>query len=121
VLAVKALRELGAARESAYFATAPFIGTIASMVIFRELPTWLAVIGAIAMLAGVVVIMREQHGHTTHMNRSCMSIFTFTTSIISISTTNSHFQNRTRTRTNIARYGMIIHLSDSHHRHSHAS
>jgi drug/metabolite transporter (DMT)-like permease len=64
VLAVKALRELGAARESAYFATAPFIGTIASMVIFRELPTWLAVIGAIAMLAGVVVIMREQHGHT---------------------------------------------------------
>jgi threonine/homoserine efflux transporter RhtA len=67
VLAIKALRELGAARESAYFATAPFIGAIASMVLFRELPASPDVLGAIAMLVGVVVIIREHHSHThTH-------------------------------------------------------
>jgi drug/metabolite transporter (DMT)-like permease len=85
VLAVKALRELGAARESAYFATAPFIGAIASMALFRELPAWPDVIGAVAMLVGVVVIMRERHSHAHTHESMYMSIFTFTTSIISIS------------------------------------
>jgi drug/metabolite transporter (DMT)-like permease len=63
VLDVKALRELGAARESAYFATAPFIGAIASMALFRELPAWPDVIGAAAMLGGVAVMLRERHSH----------------------------------------------------------
>ena len=67
VLAVKTLRELGAARESAYFATAPFIGATASMAVFRELPAWPDIIGAAAMLAGVAVIMRQRHSHVhTH-------------------------------------------------------
>jgi drug/metabolite transporter (DMT)-like permease len=67
VLAVKALRLLGAARESAYFATAPFIGAIASMALFRERPAWPDIVGAVAMLGGVGIIMRERHSHAhTH-------------------------------------------------------
>ncbi len=67
VLAVKALRELGAARESAYFASAPFIGAIASMALFRELPAWPDIIGTVAMLGGIGLIMRERHSHAhTH-------------------------------------------------------
>ena len=63
VLDVKALRALGAARESAYFATAPFVGAILATLIFRELPTAQEFAGAILMIAGVAVLLREQHGH----------------------------------------------------------
>lgn len=34
----EALRVLGAARKAGYFATAPFIGALASVAMFRELP-----------------------------------------------------------------------------------
>jgi drug/metabolite transporter (DMT)-like permease len=46
VLAVKALRMLGAARESAYFATAPFVGALLSIVVFRDLPNLSELAGA---------------------------------------------------------------------------
>lgn len=38
---VYAQRTLGAARTSAYYAVAPFIGTLLSLVIFRELPNYM--------------------------------------------------------------------------------
>jgi drug/metabolite transporter (DMT)-like permease len=38
VLDVKALRVLGAARESAYFATAPFVGALLSIIVFANFP-----------------------------------------------------------------------------------
>ena len=63
VLAVKALRVLGAARESAYFATAPFLGTLLSIVVFRDLPNLSEPAGATLMIIGVVNLVRERHGH----------------------------------------------------------
>ena len=63
VLDVKALRMLGAARESAYFATAPFVGALLSMVIFRELPQPPELAGATLMIIGVAILVRASHGH----------------------------------------------------------
>lgn len=63
VLDVKALRALGAARESAYFATAPFVGALLSIVVFREFPNLSELAGATFMIVGVVVLLRERHGH----------------------------------------------------------
>jgi drug/metabolite transporter (DMT)-like permease len=122
VLAVKALRELGAARESAYFAAAPFIGAIASMVLFRELPAWPDAVGAIAMLAGVVVIMREKHGHT-HMHEPILhehlhlhdEHHQHKHEEIAVSEPHSHPHKH------IALRHDHTHVSDSHHRHSHTS
>jgi drug/metabolite transporter (DMT)-like permease len=58
-----ALRAVGAAREAAYFATAPFLGAAAAMVLFAELPG-LAQGGAMfAMALGVVLLLRERHAH----------------------------------------------------------
>lgn len=56
MLYIYAQRELGAAKTSAYYAAAPFIGTILALIIFRELPTFgfltaLAVMAAGAYLA----------------------------------------------------------------------
>jgi drug/metabolite transporter (DMT)-like permease len=55
-----ALRILGAAREAAYFATAPFVGAIVGAALFRE-PIGAPEIGAGAlMMAGVVLLTGER-------------------------------------------------------------
>jgi drug/metabolite transporter (DMT)-like permease len=63
VLAVKALRVLGAARESAYFATAPFVGALLSIGVFRDLPNLSELVGAMLMVIGVAILVGERHGH----------------------------------------------------------
>lgn len=63
VLDVKALRLLGAAREAAYFATAPFVGALLSIAMFREMPEWPELAGAGLMVVGVVLLLRERHSH----------------------------------------------------------
>lgn len=63
VLDVRALRLLGAAREAAYFATAPFVGALVSIAVFRELPGWGELAGAPLMIIGVIMLLREIHSH----------------------------------------------------------
>jgi drug/metabolite transporter (DMT)-like permease len=62
-LAVGAMREVGAARQAAYFATAPFIGAGLSMVVFGQLPRAVELIAAALMAAGILLLLREQHCH----------------------------------------------------------
>ena len=60
---ISAQRELGAARTSAYYAAAPFIGVGLSLILFRDpLPHtfWMA---AALMLAGTYLTAREDHRH----------------------------------------------------------
>lgn len=49
---VYAQRRLGAARTSAYYAIAPFIGTFLSLLIFRELPPYTYFIALLLMIVG---------------------------------------------------------------------
>jgi drug/metabolite transporter (DMT)-like permease len=63
VLDVMALRKLGAAREAAYFATAPFIGALASIAVLGEVPTLAELLGAALMATGVILLFTERHGH----------------------------------------------------------
>lgn len=63
-LDVVALRELGAAREAALFATAPFAGALLSVPLLGDRPG-LAQLGAAgALLFGVWLLARARHGHT---------------------------------------------------------
>jgi drug/metabolite transporter (DMT)-like permease len=63
VLDVYALRILGAAREAAFFATAPFLGALASVPLLGEpLRLW-DLLAALFMGGGVVLLLRERHGH----------------------------------------------------------
>ena len=58
-----ALRLLGAAREAAYFATAPFAGAVLSIPILGEqLRSW-QLLAAVFMALGVVLLLRERHSH----------------------------------------------------------
>lgn len=67
VLDAYALRLLGAAREAAYFATAPFIGALASVPLLGERLRPLDLAAGALMATGVVLLLRERHGHVhTH-------------------------------------------------------
>lgn len=52
MLYIYAQRQLGAAKTSAYYAAAPFIGTILALIIFKQLPTRGFIIALAVMAAG---------------------------------------------------------------------
>ena len=63
VLFVLALRSLGTARTGAYFSTAPFVGALLSLAIFRERPTTFIIVAAVLMGVGVWLHFTERHEH----------------------------------------------------------
>lgn len=65
---VKAQRGLGAARTSAYYAAAPFMGVVISWLVLREPVTFSFVIALAIMLLGTVLTLSEKHAHT-HVHR----------------------------------------------------
>jgi drug/metabolite transporter (DMT)-like permease len=69
VLFVLALREIGSARTSTWFASGPFIGAILSVLVLGERPPseyWLA---APVMLSGMFFLFGETHRHTHRHER----------------------------------------------------
>lgn len=62
-LYVKAQRYLGAARTSAYYAAAPFMGILLSMVILKEFPDWSFAVAIGLMFYGVWLAVQEKHIH----------------------------------------------------------
>jgi drug/metabolite transporter (DMT)-like permease len=63
VLFVRALRQLGAARTSAYFSTAPFIGALIAVALFSEPLTLALILAAVLMAVGVFLHLQESHLH----------------------------------------------------------
>lgn len=63
VLFVLALRNLGAARTGAYFSTAPFIGAVISLVLFKQFPDPMFWAAAALMGVGVWLHLTEKHAH----------------------------------------------------------
>ncbi len=61
---IKAQRELGAARTSAYYAAAPFIGVLASWAVLHERITWSFMIAVVVMIMGTYFAISEKHRHT---------------------------------------------------------
>ncbi len=64
VFFTRSLRDLGAARTSAYFTAAPFIGSIVSVVVFRTIPDLQFLIALLLFLAGVLLLVSERHTHS---------------------------------------------------------
>lgn len=63
VLFVLALRHLGAARTTAYFSTAPFIGAVLAVTLFGEPVTAPLLLAAALMGAGLWLHLVERHEH----------------------------------------------------------
>jgi len=62
VLFVLALRQLGSARAGAYFAVAPFFGTVVA-VLLGDAVTWQLVVAGVLMAFGVWLHVTERHAH----------------------------------------------------------
>ncbi|HVP62019.1 MAG TPA: EamA family transporter [Myxococcaceae bacterium] len=58
-----ALRLLGAAREAAFFATAPFAGALLSVPVLGERLGGMQLAAGAVMVVGVGILVRERHGH----------------------------------------------------------
>jgi len=64
MLFIRSMRGLGAARTSALYGTAPLAGVLLSIVIFRELPSFLFIIATILMIGGALLLINEGHSHS---------------------------------------------------------
>jgi drug/metabolite transporter (DMT)-like permease len=62
-LFVRALRYLGAARTSAYFSTAPFIGALLALAVFSGTLSTTFIIAGALMAMGVYLHLSESHSH----------------------------------------------------------
>jgi drug/metabolite transporter (DMT)-like permease len=121
VLDMYALRLLGAAREAAYFATAPFLGALAALPLLGERLSLMNLLGGAAMALGVVLLVRERHGHVhTHesLEHEHMHLH------------DAHHQHAhpgitdiTKPHSHAHRHASLTHdhphVSDLHHRHKH--
>ncbi len=63
VLHLLAMRHVGAARQAAYFATAPFVGALAAVPILGERPGAAEAAAGVLMAAGAVLLISARHGH----------------------------------------------------------
>ncbi|MEO7760461.1 MAG: EamA family transporter [Casimicrobiaceae bacterium] len=63
VLFIYALRNLGSARASAHFSSAPFIGAVVAVLVLHE-PVTVPLIVAVVIMAGATwLVLGERHGH----------------------------------------------------------
>lgn len=63
VLFIGALRKIGSARSSTYFAIGPFIGVLSSLILLREQSPAFFWFATALTLAGVLYLYRERHEH----------------------------------------------------------
>lgn len=68
-LYIRAQRTLGAAKTSAYYAVAPFIGSLMSFVFVGEKLTWIYLIAFMIMVSGTVLVVKDTLiKHHAHMH-----------------------------------------------------
>lgn len=118
---IMAQRELGAARTSAYYATAPFIGVITSWILLNEGITITFLVALAVMLLGAYFATTEKHKHThlhtqethDHMHNHFDGHHNHTHGN-DFSGEHSHMHTHQETSHE------HDHLPDLHHRHSHS-
>src|SRR3546814_4283790 len=66
VLFIHALRHLGSARTGAYFSTAPFIGAVVAVTIFRDAVSLQLGLAGLLMAIGLYLHLAERHEHEHH-------------------------------------------------------
>ena len=116
-----ALRLLGAAREAAFFATAPFAGALLSVPVLGErLGPVQAGAGAV-MVLGVALLVRERHGHEhtheplEHSHRHVHDAHHQHSHPTDVDPTAPHVHPHRHAPLTHAH----AHVSDAHHRHAH--
>lgn len=117
---IKAQRDLGAARTSAYYAAAPFIGVIISWLVLREGITEYFLIALVIMLGGTYFAVSEKHKHV-HIHTEEKHEHKHNHS--DEHHNHIHEQEAIGEHSHEHTHGVVehrhTHLPDLHHRHSH--
>ncbi|MBI3783794.1 MAG: EamA family transporter [Deltaproteobacteria bacterium] len=119
VLDTYALRLIGAAREAAFFATAPFFGAATATLIFGDPVGSRQAAAALLMLGGVVALFLERHSHAhehrplTHEHAHTHDEHHQHVHDERVDGAHSHPHTHAPTR------HVHPHVSDLHHRHDH--
>jgi len=117
---IKAQRELGAARTSAFYAAAPFVGVLLSWVVLQEKITWTFLLALLIMVAGTVCGISEKHNHMhVHLREVHEHMHSHTdghhTHTHDYAVTGEHSHMHTHEEM----YHDHPHTPDTHHRHTH--
>lgn len=91
---IMAQKNLGAAKTSAYYSIAPFLGVAFSIVLLRERPTLQFYVALIIMIASTVIMVKDN-------------------------ITLQHTHEHTHTHTHEHRHGDIVHTHEHTHTHTH--
>jgi drug/metabolite transporter (DMT)-like permease len=116
-----ALRLLGAAREAAFFATAPFAGALLSVPVLGERLGAVQIGAAAVMVVGVALLVRERHGHEhthealEHSHRHVHDAHHQHAHPGGADPTGPHVHSHRHAPLTHAH----AHVSDAHHRHAH--
>ncbi len=117
VLITYSLRLVGAAREAAYFATAPFVGVLIAIIGFGESMHWYECVSMLAMSIGVVLLVRERHSHV-HAHEALEHEH-----LHEHDEHHQHSHSALEPHSHVHRHEAMVHehphLSDLHHRHKH--
>jgi len=122
VLDAYALRNLGAARESAIFATAPFFGLVLSIPVLDQLPGVREIAAAAVMALGVGLLIAERHAHR-HRHDALEHDHIHTHDDGHHDHTHEPDVDISAPHSHPHRHEQVVHehehVSDLHHRHSH--
>jgi len=119
VLYLLAVRALGAARQAAYFATAPFVGAVVAVPLLgdRPLPAHLA--AAALMALGALLVTRARHAHP-HVHEPLEHEHAH---VHDAHHAHEHDGPAAEPHSHVHRHGRLAHdhphLPDLHHRHGH--
>ena len=104
-LYVRAQSKLGAAKTSAYYAVAPFIGAFLSFVFLMEKITWIYLIALVVMIGGTIMVVID----TLKRNHSHLHMHTFI---------HTH-DGKPHTHTVVHEHAHDHYISDEEHGHHH--
>lgn len=118
---IKAQRELGAARTSAYYAVAPFIGVLISWVVLREPISIQFLVALAVMILGTYYAVTEAHEHS---HRHLKETHTHKHSHDDGHHTHRHSYEVVGEHSHEHTHDEMVHdhahMPDLHHRHEHA-
>ncbi|XMB72643.1 EamA family transporter [Mycoplasmatota bacterium WC30] len=119
-LYITAQRELGAARTSMYYAIAPFIGVLISIIILNENLTIAFVVALAIMIIGTYFAVTEKHKHThlhhelTHTHRHTHDDLHHNHKHI-----DNHMEDHNHEHSHKEQEHKHEHFPDMHHNHDH--
>lgn len=116
---IKAQKDLGAAKTSAYYSTAPFLGVLFGVLLLQEQPTTQFYIGLAIMIAATVLMVKDtislQHSH----EHSHMHIHEHRHGDLVHTHKHEHIHSHTHTHGDSERIHAHTHESIEDHNHTH--